>query len=296
MPRVAYAYQESTRHVKLPQSLVEAVRHTAGVTIVDAAPVGGGCISNATRVETDVGTLFLKWGNERATFAAEADALRALQGVRVPGVRHLSDVAAAPPWLLMEWLEPGNISDNGWETLGQALAQFHQQQRARSFGWPHDNFIGSLPQSNAPASDWPTFWRDRRIMPQLHGLGASGRRRIEKLLRAVDEMAAAGNDEGASLLHGDLWRGNVHGMIDGSAALIDPSVYYGHREVDLAMADLFGGFDARFWRAYEETWPLLPGHEERRALYQLYYLLVHVNLFGDGYVSRTMSLVARLGF
>ncbi|HUP87870.1 MAG TPA: fructosamine kinase family protein [Longimicrobiales bacterium] len=282
--------------MNLPQPLIDDVRSSAGVTVVDAASVGGGCISNATRVETDRGTLFLKWGNEHALFAAEADALRALGGVRVPSVYHLSDGDAEHPWLLLEWLEPGSISSSGWEALGNALAELHRRQRAENFGWHGDNFIGSLPQSNTRHSDWPTFWRDRRIVPQLYGVGLSERRRIEKLLEVIDELATAGNDEGASLLHGDLWSGNVHGLIDGTAALIDPSIYHGHREVDLAMADLFGGFDTRFWRAYEEAWPLLPGHEHRRSLYQLYYLLVHVNLFGGGYLSRTMSLVSRLGF
>jgi protein-ribulosamine 3-kinase len=288
----------------LPSEVRTAVEQALNSNLVDVQELGGGSISNAMRVATAQGDVAcLKWlgqsGNAQAMFSAEAyalDALRAAGAVRVPRVRRISDARNERfAWLLLEWLEPGRIDSAHWEELGRALAQLHRVQEEQ-FGWPAPNFIGSLPQTNSPSSDWPSFWRDQRILPQAASLRTDERARVDALVRHTDELAAVGNQEGASLLHGDLWGGNIHGMADGSVSLIDPASYYGHREVDLAMAALFGGFSPRFYAAYEEAWPLEPGHEKRRALYQLYYLLVHVNLFGGSYVSGAMSLVGELGF
>lgn len=287
----------------LPAALRSELESVLGSPIRDQRALGGGCISNATRVDTDAGRrVVAKWGKraefEHGLFAAEADALTVIGAggeVRVPEVLAVRDEGGQYSWLLVEWLAPGRATDRGWEALGHALAQLHRRQDA-SFGWHTTNFIGSLPQSNQRSPDWPAFWRDERILPQLHGLRDAERRRAVALLEHTDEILAAGNEEGPSLLHGDLWGGNVHALEDGGCALIDPSVYYGHREVDLAMAMLFGGFSDRFFAAYNEAWPLLPGFEERRHFYQLYYMLVHVNLFGASYVGGTVALLSKLGF
>jgi fructosamine-3-kinase len=235
----------------------------------------------------------------QAMFSAEADSLevlRAANRVRVPRVRAVSVAHNQPfAWLLLEWLEPGRAANDNWEELGRSLAMLHRVQSDR-FGWPTSNYIGSLRQSNTTSANWPSFWRDERILPQAAVLRSDQRARVDALMRHVEDFAGIGNLEGASLVHGDLWAGNAHGMADGGIALIDPASYYGHREVDLAMAELFGGFSPHFYDAYDEAWPLEPGHEQRRALYQLYYQLVHVNLFGESYVSGAMSLVAALGF
>ena len=288
----------------LPEALKRDVENAFHSRIVDVDALSGGCIANATRLAGVNGDeACLKWLDRNETardmFAAEAaslDVLRKAHAVRVPRVRGISDNRNSSfAWLLLEWLEPGRTDSAHWEELGRALARLHRV-RNESFGWPMPNFIGSLPQMNAWSSDWPAFWRDARILPQAASLRTEERTRIDRMLEHIDELAGVGNREGASLLHGDLWSGNVHGLADGSVALIDPASYYGHREVDLAMAALFGGFSPRFYAAYEEAWPLEPGHEKRRALYQLYYLLVHVNLFGGSYVSGAMSRVAELGF
>jgi fructosamine-3-kinase len=277
----------------LPESLKDDIESRIGDIVEDVGPVAGGCISNASRVEMRGGdTYFLKWGDNPAMFEAEAQALevmRATQTVRVPAVIVLED------WLLTEWIEPAPLTSRAWEKLGGQLAEMHRHQ-VPQFGWQSHNYIGSLPQSNSWSDDWSGFWRDQRIIPQINGLGAEHRRRVEHLLLHTSSELAAGDDEGASLLHGDLWGGNIHGAKHGDPAIIDPSSYYGHREVDLAMAALFGGFDARFFDAYNASWPLGPGHERRRLFYQLYYMLVHVNLFGGAYLSGTMSLVGKLGF
>jgi fructosamine-3-kinase len=294
-------------HSEVEAALTNYIGRT--VKLVDARPVGGGCISNATRLGVTGGEIaFLKWCRQGelpvTIFQTEAHALHVLReagAVRVPAVISLSDDASKFGWLLLEWLEPARLTQAGWRQLGQALAELHRC-KTNEFGWDEPNFIGSLPQSNSQSSDWPSFWRTQRLLPQLEratrggAISGSDRRRFDQLLNTLGELIAAGNTEGPSLLHGDLWNGNVHGVAQDGAALIDPASYYGHREVDLAMAELFGGFDAAFYSAYEEAWPQEAGSERRRLIYQLYYLLVHVNLFGGSYVGGTLSAVRKLGF
>jgi protein-ribulosamine 3-kinase len=308
------------------RSAVEAaLRDRAGrdVAVTGAASVGGGCISPTARLDTGIGPFFLKWGGPDlpdGLLAAEARGLRALSGadeVRVPGVVAESGEdesaeapgtagegrsgRAGPAWLLLEWLEPGSAGPDAWARLGAELAALHRH-RADRFGAHADNYIGSLPQANDPTDGWPAFWRARRLEPLLRqavdrGLLDDGdSRRFQDLFGRLDSILAPGDDDGPSLLHGDLWSGNVHMTADGTAAVIDPSVYHGHREVDLAMAELFGGFSTDFFTAYDDAWPLEPGYAPtRQAVYQLYYLLVHVNLFGRGYVGRTRRALEAAG-
>ena len=275
------------------------------VQVAAAGRVGGGCISTTLQVRLQGGpAVFLKLAPDEppgaALLEAEADALeclRAVGEVRVPEV-----LAIGGSWLALEWLEPGPGGPEAWERLGAGLARLHQRGGAGApgWGWPRDNFIGSLPQENAAAAEWAGFWRERRLQPQLARARASGllgraeAAEFEPLLERLPTVLAAAEAEGPALLHGDLWSGNVHMTAAGEPALIDPASHYGHREVDLAMAALFGGFPRAFYRAYQETWPLArPGIEQRRATYQLYYLLVHVNLFGRGYLAGTMEALRR---
>lgn len=285
------------------------------VHLTRMASVGGGCVSPAARVETDAGDVaFLKWYERNAPsqavpsaaslFAAEAAALQALAdtgAVRVPRVLAVSE-SHVFSWLLLEWLEPGRASPDTWRDLGHGLARLHGTAAER-YGWPTDNYIADLPQANGWLDVWSAFWRERRLRPQLrraidagHLAAASERRRFERLLDRLGDLLAPAASDGASLLHGDLWAGNVHILADAAPAVIDPSSYYGHREVDLAMSELFGGFDEGFYRAYQDAWPLAPEYRTvRRPVYQLYYLLVHVNLFGNGYVQPTLRALAQTG-
>jgi fructosamine-3-kinase len=158
-----------------------------------------------------------------------------------------------------------------------------------------DNFIGPLAQENGPAASWAEFWRTRRLQPQLEMARRAGRMpgraaEWDRLMDRLPELLASAEADGPSLLHGDLWGGNVLAAVEGPA-LIDPAVYRGHREADLAMTELFGGFGADFRAAYQEAWPLQPGYPARRAVYQLWYLLVHVNLFGGGYGAQTEGVL-----
>ncbi|HEX6307361.1 MAG TPA: fructosamine kinase family protein [Longimicrobiales bacterium] len=272
-----------------------SVERQVGAAVVHAAPVGGGCISPAWRVQLeDNSRLFVKAapaGAPADMVVQEALSLRRLAAtatVRVPSVRALGS-----DWLALEWLEPAGASAEAWPALGRSLARLHRHG-AEQYGWDSSNCIGPLLQTNEWQDEWPSFWREHRLRPQLRLATARLRGALvpqpERLLEQLDARLAGAAEDGPSLLHGDLWSGNVHFTM-GGAALIDPSSYYGHREVDLAMAALFGGFPAAFFAAYAAEWPLQPGADSRRAIYQLYYLLVHVNLFGGGYIAQTEALL-----
>jgi protein-ribulosamine 3-kinase len=299
--------------VTIPEAVREGVegaleaRGAPGPRIVGASPVGGGCISPAARAETAGGEVFfLKWGTEHLPSGLLACEVRGLRALSATGALRVPEVVASggdggSEWLALEWLEPGAATAETWERLGRGLADLHRHRGDR-FGDPAHNYIGSLPQANTPSSDWPAFWAERRLEPQLRAavdaglLDRSDRARFHELLGRLDHILGVAHDDGPSLLHGDLWSGNVHVLEGGSPSLIDPSTYHGHREVDLAMAQLFGGFGRGFRLAYEDAWPLAHGYEPaRRATYQLYYLLVHVNLFGAGYVEGTRRALAEAG-
>ena len=282
--------------MRVPEVLAADLERRFG-RVESVRAVGGGCVSSACRIELGGGSFFLKF-DERAAddfFAVEADALgelRAAGAVRVPRVIE-AGAASGVQWLLLEWLEPRRPREEDERELGRAIARLHGV-RGEGWGWHRDGFIGRLPQSNQRNESWAEFWWSERIEPQLRLAGslvddsAPGwgelRRRLPRLLNVAAE-------EGPSLLHGDLWGGNVLYTVVGPA-VADPACYFGHREVDLAMSRLFGGFGPPFYEGYGEVWPLQAGSEARRHAYQLYYLLVHVNLFGRSYVERTHAALA----
>ena len=267
--------------------------------IESARTVGGGSISPAARIEIDGGEdLFLKWnaGASSEMFEAEADGLRALAAaaprpLRIPevvGVGTSADRGAS--WILMEFVEPGPGTATWGEDLGHALAALHEPAGAPC-GWRRDNFIGSLPQANPRREDWGSFYREHRIRPQLEAarerghLKGKGSAVMDELVERIPELLGGEIPGGASMLHGDLWGGNVFPDTSGRPVLIDPAVYHGDPEVDLAMSELFG-FPSGFLAGYRDTRTVDEGYERvRRDLYQLYYLLVHVVLFGAGYES-----------
>ena len=260
--------------------------------VIEASHLGGGSINDAFRVTSADGrAVFVKThaSPPRGMFEAEARGLRWLEEadvIRVPRVVAFSD--EQPAYLVLEMLAPAKRRPSFEEELGRSLAALHAFG-APSFGLDHDNFIGRLPQSNTPTVDWPTFYWGSRLEPQLRlasdrGLvGSSMRARFEALRKGLHELV--GPDEPPARLHGDLWGGNLHVDESGAPCLIDPAVYGGHREVDLAMMRLFGGFGQRVFAAYDEAFPLAPEASGRTDLYQLYPLLVHVNLFGGSYVG-----------
>jgi len=290
----------------LPDQVVSAVEELLG-PLESLERVGGGCIHPAGRIRARDGSdAFIKWSSDPgpAGFAVEARGLEALAargGVPVPevlGVGEGSD--GQPAWLLLEWIAPGSARPHTPRELGVGLAHLHRPLDpdtgpTAAPGWEEDGWIATLPQPNPGGLTWPEFWAQARIEPQWRrardagGFPRSEDRAMETLLDRMDEALEGWEADGICLLHGDLWSGNVHIAHDGTPYLVDPAAYRGHREVDLAMLDLFGGFGDPFHQAYREATPLVPGHRRRRSLYQLYPLLVHVNLFGGGYTARALD-------
>jgi fructosamine-3-kinase len=281
------------------RKLEDAVARALGSAVRSARPVSGGDINSAHEMTlTDGRVVFVKsnFVADPTMFAAEARGLAWLaeaRALRVPEVLGVGDT-----FLVLERISPARRRADFDERLGRALAALHRFG-APGFGLDHDNFIGRLPLSNTPAPTWPEFYRARRLEPQLRlardaGLCSSAMARgFDRLFSVLEERV--GPAEPPARLHGDLWGGNVIGDETGVACLIDPAVYGGHREVDLAMMRLFGGFGHHVFAAYEEAWPLSPGHEDRVPLYQLYFLMVHVNLFGGSYVAQAEGALLAVG-
>ena len=279
--------------------LRNVLEQTLGSAVTRVTRLSGGSINEAAEVFLDDGTrVFVKTHDSAPAgmFEAEARGLRWLEeagAIRVPRVLAVSDTP--PAFLALELLSPSRRRANFDEELGRSLAALHAFG-APCFGLDHDNFIGSLPQSNAAAPDWPRFYWESRLEPQLRRAVDRGliarktRSRFDRLQSALPDLV--GPDEPPSRLHGDLWSGNLHVDERGAPCIIDPAAYGGHREVDLAMMRLFGGFGERVFSAYAEAMPLCPGVEGRVLLYQLYPLLVHVNLFGGSYVGSVERALA----
>ncbi len=271
--------------------------------VVDARAIAGGDINRAYALTLADGRRLFAKANDRAQrgmFAAEARGLSWLReagALRIPEVVAVARPEEAHQFLVLEFVAPGQPARDFDERLGRGLAALHGHG-APSFGLDHDNFIGWLPQSNASAPTWAEFYRARRLEPLLRRAADEGlasprmRRGFERLFAALGELV--GPPEPPARLHGDLWGGNLLCDDRGAPCLIDPAVYGGHREIDLAMMRLFGGFGARVFDAYDEAAPLADGHRERVSLYQLYPLMAHVNLFGGGYVGSVEAALDRL--
>jgi protein-ribulosamine 3-kinase len=265
--------------------------------------VGGGCINSATVLQDGRQRYFVKLNDAArlAMFEAEAEGLKAIgqtRSVRVPRPV-CAGTAGGCAYLVLEHLNLESADARSLEQLGYELAQLHRATQ-KQFGWHRDNTIGSTPQVNTPGSDWVAFWREQRLGFQLRLAAHHGRdltRQGEQLVAGLGDFFRSYHPA-PSLLHGDLWGGNV-GACDGQPVIFDPAVYYGDREADIAMTELFGGFSARFYRAYEEAWPLDAGYKVRKTLYNLYHILNHFNLFGGGYGSQAErmmdSLLSELG-
>ena len=287
-------------HQSLIAVLNEAIDQFTGrrCTIRRLIDVGGGSISRSFVAETDYGKWFIKQNRSDLLdmFSAEADGLQALSRCPELRVPHVIGTGAIgeDAFLILEYVELHPLRGRNGDTAGHALAALHRINGAQ-FGWHRANYIGSTPQSNQPHTAWTEFFANERLRPQLalaerHGYGreltANGMRLVEKL-----PVLFSTDPPQASLLHGDLWSGNTACDADGRLVLFDPAVYYGDREADLAMTELFGGFPASFYDAYRDAWPLADGHAQRRTLYNLYHILNHLNLFGGGYLRQARCMI-----
>jgi fructosamine-3-kinase len=288
--------------MKIPGAVASAIGDAAQrpFLLQRATPVGGGDINQACRLEgTDGSRYFLKLNAARhhALFIAEAAGLQAIaatQTLRVPQV--ISHGASeGMSFLVLEHLQLGGRGDA--RRLGAQLAALHRHSADR-FGFPQDNFIGSTPQPNDWIDDWPNFWRERRLGFQLqlaaqNGYGGELQRLGAQLIAALPDLFADYSPQ-PSLLHGDLWGGNHGFLADGTPTVFDPAAYYGDRECDLAMTELFGAYPADFHAGYQAAWPLDAGYAKRRDLYNLYHILNHANLFGGGYARQAESMISAL--
>jgi len=281
----------------IDEEVTRAVEAALGARIARATAIAGGDISDAARVTLDDGrTIFVKHHARpiAGMFAYEA---RGLAWLAEPGAIRIPHVLGhGDRFLALEWLEPATRGARFDEQLGRGLALLHAAG-APHFGLDHDNVLATLPQDNRATADWPSFWIDRRLLPTARRAierGRGDRRWLDDLEQLREVLPAiAGPPEPPARLHGDLWSGNVHVGPDGAPVLIDPAVYGGHREVDLAMLALFGTVTPRTLAAYQEVAPLAEGWRDRVALWQLYPLLVHVTLFGGGYAASFERALAR---
>jgi fructosamine-3-kinase len=284
------------------QAIAEQINRVTGEPFnpEPARSVGGGCINTAVKLGDGRRTFFVKLNaaSRLEMFEAEAEGLAALaatETIRVP--RPIcSGVAGAQAYLVMEAIEMGHGGGKSAKLAGRQLAAMHRFRQER-FGWHRDNTIGSTPQPNTESGDWIDFWREQRLGFQLelaarNGLGGAIQRLGERLLERFPALIDHGPVP--SLLHGDLWGGNLAYDRAGSPVIFDPAVYYGDREADLAMTELFGGFGGSFYGAYREAWPLDAGYAVRKTLYNLYHILNHANMFGGGYAGQAVGMMERL--
>ncbi len=284
----------------LPTSICRQCRELLDAEIQSVLPIGGGDISQARLLETSRGRFFIKLNRGAGAvrmFATEAKGLELLSATKTLQTPQVIGWADSPDgnFLLLEYIETSYRSEGFWEEFGTALAALHRHTSPH-FGLDHDNFIGSLPQRNGLHSTWTDFFIHERLGPQLDlaletdRLQSADARLFEKLYPKLPDICPA---EPPSLTHGDLWSGNFLVGAGSHPVLIDPAVSYAHRETDLAMSRLFGGFERPFYRSYEAAWPLAPGFEQRLPVFQLYYLMVHLNLFGGGYAGSVRSILRR---
>lgn len=283
----------------LPDAVEIGLRELLGVNVLAARPVGGGMVGRTARVETNTGSIFVKWkeGAPPRWFEMEEDGLNRLRHhcpLRVPKVlAWLDSHESDPPFLALEWLEPRPPSNRCAfdRKLGEGLARMHLEALSPTgkFGLEEDNFLGSQPQANAWTAAWTDFCRDCRLMPQierarsLRQLPPEVDRELMRLMYRL-ETILAGHAPTPRLIHGDLWAGNLLEVGD-DPALIDPAVYYADREMELAYMQLFNGFSRETFAAYEAVFPLWDGYSYRKPLWQLYPLLIHLNHFGVGYLG-----------
>ncbi|MCU7800773.1 MAG: fructosamine kinase family protein [gamma proteobacterium symbiont of Lucinoma myriamae] len=262
--------------------------------------IGGGSINSAYQVTGNDGQQYfikLNSASLEFMFQVEFDSLNELLQVDMIQIPRpvCFGTAESKSYLVLEYIAMKSSGDQ--QQLGYALAQMHKIS-ASQYGWYQNNIIGSTPQRNNKHSDWLTFWREERLLPQVNMLYDKGYKKqlqtlSDKLLNNLDTLLANHNPA-ASLLHGDLWAGNYAFDDQGRPVIFDPALYYGDREADLAMTELFGGFSQNFYQAYNEAWPLDNNYNQRKTLYNLYHILNHANLFGSSYLNQAISMMQKL--
>lgn len=268
--------------------------------------IGGGDTNQAYQIDgifdkSEAVSFFVKLNqkNRLEMFEAEAAGLQEIEKSQAIAVPHViaRGVEGAQSYLILEKLSFSASNVDSAKQLGQQLAKMHQYTSPR-FGWSRDNTIGSTQQINTTTDSWISFWREQRLGYQLklakqNGASTSLMKKGESLSQNLEALFI-GYEPEASLLHGDLWSGNYGYLKNGAPTIFDPAVYYGDREADIAMTELFGGFPADFYASYNEAWPMDSGYQHRKTLYNLYHILNHYNLFGGGYAMQAENMLDAL--
>ncbi|WP_349431579.1 fructosamine kinase family protein [Methylomarinum sp. Ch1-1] len=283
--------------------LIPLLEETTGRTLNDCrlSPLGGGDINSAYHLQSTEVSWFIKVNRPTLAFMFEAEAqglneLAKLKSIRVPTVITYGQ-SEQYSFLVLEHIELGGLRSDSAALLGEQLAALHKHRQA-FFGWHCDNTIGSTAQHNERHKDWVEFWRAQRLLKQLQFAADNGHAgkllsQGEKLAEKLDVFFETYQPQPA-LLHGDLWGGNAAADRQGRPVIYDPACYYGDREADIAMTELFGGFGADFYRAYQESYPLDSGYKTRKILYNLYHILNHLNLFGSAYRHQAETMIEQL--
>jgi protein-ribulosamine 3-kinase len=294
--------ENSNRRMRLAELIAEATG-SAFSAVGEERACGGGCIHHAQRVRLEDGREFFVKSNRRAAgmFEQERAGLEALYRagtLRVPMSVAQGKLSDNEDCLILEYISPRSPSTDFFARLGTQLAELHRSQTSCQFGWPQDNYLGSSLQRNPLTQDWAEFFAQHRLRHQLQlarraGNGSQELFQLTERLCDRLERVLGTDGEPACLLHGDLWSGNFMSDEQGQPVVFDPAVYYGHREAEMAMPLLFGGFGSDFFSAYHEAWPLQAGWRDRVEIYKLYHLLNHLNLFGAGYLESCLEIVRR---
>jgi fructosamine-3-kinase len=284
----------------VPNTLQQLITEKLSWSVKAFHPASGGCINHGGELVTTAGSYFLKWNDRQRypqMFEKESKGLRLLKAancIDVPEVVHVGE-SGDLQFIIMSFVKSGRRVKNYWLLLGEQLANLHRNTNTH-FGLDHDNYIGALIQKNQRKENWVDFFIQYRLEAQLalaegnKKITSDIRKQFEALYKKLPDLLP---QEKPALLHGDLWSGNVMINARGEPTLIDPAVYYAHREAELAFTQLFGGFEPEFYQAYHEVFPIAKGFDSRANLYNLYPLLVHVNLFGGGYLQQVKNILDR---
>ena len=282
----------------IPDPILASLRSTYDVQTDNFIAVSGGCINKYFKLTYGNKPFFLKWNYADSypkMFELEQKGLNLLRlnsSFIIPEVFEINSIENYS-WILMEHIPNGRINNQYWSQFGYQLAELHQVTNS-TYGLEFDNYIGSLIQQNNESNNWNTFFIEQRITPQLklainsENLDSSILSKFDNLFKLLSEIFPK---EKPALLHGDLWSGNQMPTDYGKPCVFDPAVYFGHREMELSYTKLFGGFDAAFYQAYKEVFPIASKFEQRMPIYNLYPLLVHVNLFGGGYINQVKNII-----
>ena len=261
--------------------------------------VSGGCINQGYKISGNGNHYFVKLNqaSQLDMFIAEAMGLKqmfATQTITVPEPICWG-TAENSSYIVMQWLELSRGDDRAWTNMGRQLAAMHQAGIAKRFGWSRNNTIGSTPQINTWMDNWADFFAEQRIGYQLKLAKRNGGNfpDTQQVVEAVRKRLADREPQ-ASIVHGDLWSGNAAISVDGAPVILDPATYYGDRETDIAMTELFGGFPGAFYQGYNQEWQLNRGYQQRKSIYNLYHILNHYNLFGGGYGSQAKRIIQQI--